>query len=99
MNLYLVVSENIGCNSEEYLVELVVARNNSQACYLTWKSDKWDDDDYHDISVMPKFRTECKVKGVDGPARIVSEEYCDGNCECNTCMFNFTRGANEDRWR
>jgi len=84
MNLYLVVSEmltyiewedwtvNAGHYENYAITELVVARNNSQARYLAWQTDG---DFSYDFRDMPKFRTRCQIKGVDGPARIVSDEY------------------------
>ena len=82
MNLYLVVSEDIGEIADAIagfvryesrcIAELVIARNNSQARYLAWLEDK----SYElDIREMPKFQTKCQAKNVDGPARIASDEY------------------------
>lgn len=86
MNLYLVISEEleyhaiidpeIGGPWEPYwIAELVVARNHSQARYLAWKADRygcrWD----YDLREMPKFAVRLKEKGVEGPARIASDEH------------------------
>lgn len=83
MNLYLVVSEklvdivwedwtvNAGHYEPYAIAELVVARNNSQARYLAWKTDS---DFCYDMSEMPRFRTELKLRDVDGPARVVTDE-------------------------
>lgn len=86
MNLYLVVSEPIydvvyedwsvgaGHREDYCIVELVVARNYSQARYLAWKSDSRDTS-WPTIEDMPKFTVRIKAHNVEGPARVVSEEY------------------------
>jgi len=96
VNLYLVVSEELteticedwyvgACHEEPYrIAELVVARNNSQARWLAWRADRNSFDG--DMRDMPKFRTKCQCKNVDGPARIVSSE-CDGEAEQASWYF------------
>lgn len=83
MRLYLVVSEQLedvvcedasvgACHVEPYCIcELVVARNRAQATYLAWQHDRPPSQNVGD---KPKFRTETKVRNVEGPARIASGE-------------------------
>jgi len=84
MNLYLVISEALDWQKfnnpelagpwETYrIAELVVARNHSQARYLAWQSDK--EGQTYDFGEMPKLAVRLKGVGMDGPARIASDEY------------------------
>jgi len=78
-NLYLVVSEELWSAGEDWddppehyrLAELVVARSHGHARMLVWKTDGGPGD----IRDMPKFAVRLKKKGVEGLARIVSDEY------------------------
>ena len=86
-NLYLVVSEElsyvavidreIGGPLEYYrIAELVVARSHAQARYLAWKLDnKRTHNCWPVMADMPKFAVRLKEKGVEGPARIASDEH------------------------
>lgn len=81
MNLYLVISEQLEDHGDWYeppeiycIAELVVARNRSQAKYLAWKQDKNSFYPGYFIDEMPKFRINLKMKGLEGPARIVSND-------------------------
>lgn len=87
MNLYLCVSEELNGywqdpNSSYCIAELAVARNASQARYLTWKVNApWQTpQDVQDIRNMPRFQTKLRQHGVDGPARIVSSEPTFQSC-------------------
>jgi len=79
MNLYLVMSEELCSAGEDWydppewyrIVELVVARSHGQARWLAWSAD----DGPGDVRDMPKFAVRLKGVGMDGPARIVSDEY------------------------
>lgn len=53
------------------LAELVVARNRSQARYLTWMTDWSFGGSFVD---MPKFKVRIKRKNVKGPSRLASNE-------------------------
>ena len=86
-NLYLVVSEELSYVAEidpeiggplEYyrIAELVVAKSHAQARYLAWKLDNERQYNFWPvIADMPKFAVRLKEKGVEGPARIVSDEH------------------------
>jgi hypothetical protein len=83
MNLYLVVSQDElrthGSNYEPpeyyYLTELVIAKNPSQARYLAWKEDRGNFYPDYLIEEMPKFHTSLKLKGLEGPARVISQDF------------------------
>jgi hypothetical protein len=90
VNLYLVVSEVLTYGAtydreggpiegpgEYCIVDLVVARSRAQATYLAWQADPDSRSLVYDIRDKPKFRTRLKIRGVDGPARIASNEHGD----------------------
>lgn len=85
-NLYLVMSEiipyivwedwfnQVGHREDYRIADLVVAKSHAQAKYIAWREDP-DGDTFPVFVDMPKFAVRLKEKGVEGPARIVSEEW------------------------
>ena len=83
MNIYQVVSEVLTeayetlalDPPEQYrIVELVVARKRSQAGLMAWKNDRGYEICGGYMPDKPKMSIRIVKKGVDGPARIVTQE-------------------------
>lgn len=85
MNLYLCVSETIhdfGSNldpPEDYIIaDLVVARNRSQARYLSWKNE----DGTNALMEIPKYQTLIKARNIDAEPKVITDywkEFCKKN--------------------
>jgi hypothetical protein len=89
MNVYFVLSETMTHHDmydgpEDYaIVEMVAARNRSQARWLAWKTDHYFE---HDPRAMPKFSIK-KLGTMEGEPRLLDQkeaapwyERVDGPC-------------------
>ena len=82
MNLYLVVSEDVGASYELYegtggppeaccICNAVAARTHSQARWLAWRNDKEFEPTF---SEMPRLRCQLRAKTVAFPAGVLADE-------------------------
>lgn len=75
-NLYFVLSEALPVpvwdNAPYHIAELVIADSYGQAKWLAWKNDQSFTGCVDD---MPRFNVRLRLKDMEGPARVVSQEY------------------------